>query len=88
MLSLGNSILYCVNLNSHTSVPFLNFPVSQENHSLSDCLLVAVLTHGAKGELYAYDHTYESDKLWMNFTADKCPSLAGKPKIFIVQVCF
>jgi caspase 7 len=64
------------------------FSVSQENHWLSDCLLVAVLTHGGKGELFAYDHTYDSDRLWMNFTANRCPSLAGKPKIFIVQVLF
>lgn len=58
----------------------------KEKHSLSDCLLVAVLTHGANGELCAYDDTYKYEKLWNNFTADRCPSLAGKPKIFIVQV--
>jgi caspase 7 len=62
--------------------------VSEEEHWLNDCLLVAVLTHGSKGELFAFDQKYNSDRLWMNFTADRCPSLAGKPKIFIVQVQF
>ncbi|XP_059485223.1 caspase-1-like isoform X2 [Neocloeon triangulifer] len=61
--------------------------LSQEDHSMNDCLLVTVLTHGAKGELYARDHTYDADKLWLNFTADRCRSLAGKPKIFIIQAC-
>ncbi|CAB3368663.1 Hypothetical predicted protein [Cloeon dipterum] len=61
--------------------------LSQEDHSQNDCLVVAVLTHGSKGELYARDHTYDAEKLWLNFTADRCPSLAGKPKIFFVQAC-
>ena len=25
--------------------------------------------------------------MWEPFTADKCPSLAGKPKLFFIQAC-
>jgi hypothetical protein len=63
------------------------FAVSKDDHRNEDCIVVAVLTHGKeKGKLYAYDDLYRSDVLWSNFTGDVCPSLAGKPKIFILQV--
>lgn len=61
--------------------------VSQEDHSDADCLVIAVLTHGL-GEryLWANDMPYFVEKLWLPFTADKCRTLAGKPKIFFIQV--
>uniref|UniRef100_A0A8D8Y030 Caspase-1 n=1 Tax=Cacopsylla melanoneura TaxID=428564 RepID=A0A8D8Y030_9HEMI len=62
--------------------------LSQEDHSDADCLVVAVLTHGL-GEryLWAHDMPYFVEKLWLPFTADKCRTLAGKPKIFFIQAC-
>ncbi|XP_044736091.1 caspase-like [Chrysoperla carnea] len=57
------------------------------NHSDHDCLLVVIMTHGRCGILTAKDGEYKFDDIWTNFTADKCPSLAGKPKIFITQAC-
>ncbi|XP_069680625.1 caspase-3-like [Periplaneta americana] len=62
--------------------------VSQENHTDADCLLIIVLTHGqGKDKLFAYDNMYKVDTLWNNFIGEKCPTLAGKPKIFIVGAC-
>ncbi|KAH8293098.1 hypothetical protein KR044_002674 [Drosophila immigrans] len=55
------------------------------NHSEHDCILVAVLSHGENDFVYARDACYRSEDLWNEFTADKCPTLAGKPKLFIVQ---
>ena len=26
-------------------------------------------------------------QVWQPFTADRCPSLAGKPKLFFIQAC-
>ena len=49
--------------------------------------LVVVLTHGNEGILYGYDHSYPTHKIWEFFTADKCPTLAGKPKLFFLQAC-
>ncbi|KAI5703619.1 hypothetical protein M8J75_014087 [Diaphorina citri] len=62
--------------------------LSQEDHSDADCLVITVLTHGL-GEryLWAYDMPYFVEKLWLPFTADKCRTLAGKPKIFFIQAC-
>jgi len=62
--------------------------VAAQDHSDADCIAVIVLTHGKKGHLIPRDShvKYEVDLLWTPFTADKCPTLAGKPKLFIIQV--
>ncbi|KAK0081988.1 hypothetical protein PV325_011270 [Microctonus aethiopoides] len=57
------------------------------DHSNHDCLIVSVLSHGELGILYAHDTPYKADTIWSHFTADKCPSLAGKPKLFFIQAC-
>lgn len=57
------------------------------NHSDNDCFIMVVLTHGELGVLYARDSAYRPENLWMPFAADKCPSLAGKPKLFFIQAC-
>ena len=62
--------------------------IKKENHKDADCLCVVVLTHGSEGYLLARDKSYKVKKLWEPFTADNCPSLAGKPKLFIIQVRF
>jgi len=60
---------------------------AKEDHSDRDCLLVAVFSHGGPNIIYSADAHYKPDSLWDPFTADRCPSLAGKPKIFIIQAC-
>jgi caspase-like apoptosis-related cysteine protease len=64
--------------------------VSKEDHSDADCIAVIMLTHGEEhGRLVTRDSVlYKVDKLWTPFTADKCPTLAGKPKLFFIQVQF
>jgi len=61
--------------------------LASENHSDADCVLVAVLSHGELGILYSSDQPYKPDMLWRQFSAEKCPTLAGKPKLFFVQAC-
>lgn len=58
-----------------------------EDHSDADCILIAVLSHGELGILYASDNAYKPDKLWAPFNSEACPSLAGKPKLFFIQAC-
>ena len=48
--------------------------------------VLLVLSHGELGIQYASDHPYKPENLWGHFTADKCPTLAGKPKMFFIQV--
>jgi len=60
---------------------------ANDDHSDADCILVCVLSHGELGILYANDQPYKPDRLWSHFNAERCPSLAGKPKLFFVQAC-
>ncbi|XP_065348975.1 caspase-1-like isoform X2 [Cloeon dipterum] len=60
---------------------------AKENHSEADCIAVIVLSHGEDKILYARDAEYKPEMLWNAFTADKCPTLAGKPKLFFIQAC-
>lgn len=53
------------------------------DHSHHDCILISVLSHGEMNIIYAKDTAYKPDFLWSSFTADKCPSLAGKSTSFI-----
>lgn len=65
--------------------------VSSQNHQDCDCLVVVFMSHGNvsnnKEFLCARDFKVETTELSKNFTADKCPSLAGKPKLFFIQAC-
>jgi hypothetical protein len=64
----------------------LLFLAAGSDHSDCDCFVMAVLSHGKVGEIYSLDQAYESKSLWDPFTADKCPTLAGKPKLFFIEV--
>jgi caspase 7 len=44
------------------------------------------MTHGEENLLHGRDKPYETHKVWELFTANKCRSLARKPKVFIFQV--
>ncbi|GLV32757.1 Death related ICE-like caspase [Carabus blaptoides fortunei] len=59
--------------------------VANADHSDADCFLICVSTSGDDDILHAKDGSYEPEKLWVPFTGDKCKTLTGKPKIFIVQ---
>lgn len=48
--------------------------------------MVIVLSHGKTDLLYASDMSYNPEFLWDSFTPEKCSDLAGKPKIFLIQV--
>ena len=62
--------------------------VGREDHSTADCLLVAVMSHGEEGYLWdCLSHKYSPSCLWAPLRADLCPSLAGKPKVFLLQAC-
>jgi len=60
---------------------------SLEDHSKNEMFAVVILSHGNEGILYGYDSAYPAHKIWEPFTADRCPSLIGKPKLFFIQAC-
>ncbi|XP_051170110.1 caspase-1-like [Leptopilina boulardi] len=61
--------------------------VAKDDHSDEDCLLIAILTYGNWDLLHARDKYYKSEIIWTNFSADKCPTLAEKPKLIFIQGC-
>ncbi|XP_051009819.1 caspase-8 [Acomys russatus] len=58
------------------------------DHTNKDCFVCCILSHGDKGIIYGTDGKEASiHELTSYFTGLKCPSLAGKPKIFFIQAC-
>lgn len=66
---------------------FLIISVRKEDFTDADCIAIFVLTHGKWNKLAAKNYYYTPDILWNTFTAEKCPSLAGKPKMFFINAC-
>ncbi|XP_019597553.2 caspase-6 isoform X2 [Rhinolophus sinicus] len=60
---------------------------STSSHVDADCFLCVFLSHGEGSHIYAYDAKIEIQTLTGLFKGDKCQSLVGKPKIFIIQAC-
>ncbi|XP_052067837.1 caspase-1-like [Mytilus californianus] len=59
-----------------------------EDHSTYDCLVVSILTHGVLGHVYGADgRIVRISQLTSCFSGRRCPSLAGKPKLFFIQAC-
>nr|XP_023404341.1 caspase-6 isoform X3 [Loxodonta africana] len=61
--------------------------VSTSSHTDADCFLCVFLSHGEGNHIYAYDAKIKIQTLTGLFKGDKCQSLVGKPKIFIIQAC-
>ncbi|XP_040823212.1 caspase-6-like [Ochotona curzoniae] len=57
------------------------------SHADADCFVCVILSHGEGNHIYAKDAKIEIQTLTALFKGDKCPSLVGKPKIFIIQAC-
>ena len=59
------------------------------DHSTFDTFFCIVMSHGDEDEcIITRDmQTIKKDTILNHFTADMCPSLAGKPKVFIIQAC-
>ena len=62
--------------------------VARMDHSNYDCLMVAILSHGKARDIVSGKSGSISIKNILEvFSDQKCPTLAGKPKIFIIQAC-
>lgn len=87
-----SSLLFDVSVHDNLEYSEIKHTIAKlaaQDHSDADCLAVIVLTHGENGLLAPRDShiLYNVDLLWKPFTADKCPTLAGKPKLFFIQAC-
>uniref|UniRef100_A0A6J0V3B6 Caspase-10-like n=1 Tax=Pogona vitticeps TaxID=103695 RepID=A0A6J0V3B6_9SAUR len=53
-----------------------------------DCLVCCILSHGESGLIFGTDEQKISIRAIMSyFTANRCPFLAKKPKLFFIQAC-
>ena len=59
------------------------------DHSAYNAFVVIILSHGSKGGvIYSSDHKeINISNIAGYFTAEHCPSLYEKPKVFIIQAC-
>ncbi|XP_053385490.1 caspase-8-like [Mercenaria mercenaria] len=58
------------------------------DHTCFDCFVCCILTHGVLGHLYGSNGVLISiQDLTSTFQANRCPTLAGKPKLFFLQAC-
>ncbi|NWU41547.1 CASP8 protein, partial [Hylia prasina] len=61
---------------------------SKKNHRNMDCFVCFIFSHGEKGKIKGVDdQCVNIEDLVSCFTGTNCPSLAGKPKVFIIQAC-
>ncbi|XP_077010780.1 caspase-10 isoform X1 [Tamandua tetradactyla] len=61
---------------------------SHPGHTDGDCFVFCVLTHGIFGAVYSTDEfLIPIRKIMSHFTAQQCPGLAHKPKLFFIQAC-
>ncbi|XP_067896573.1 caspase-6-like isoform X2 [Heterodontus francisci] len=61
--------------------------VATSDHSDADCFLCVFLSHGENNHIFAYDAKINLQEITERFRGDKCSSLIGKPKIFVIQAC-
>lgn len=60
--------------------------MAKQDHTNSDCFVCFILSHGDEGYVYGTDNKVPIDELVLPFKGHACPSLAGKPKLFFIQV--
>lgn len=59
---------------------------AEADHSDVDCFMLVFLSHGENDHVYTFDGKISIQDITSLFKGDKCKSLVGKPKIFILQV--
>lgn len=62
--------------------------LQKTDHSKLSCMVVSILSHGENGNVYGTDGVLVPvEDITGYFSGSKCPSLVGKPKVFILQAC-
>ena len=61
---------------------------AEKDFSRYDCFVCVILSHGTKDGIYGTDEkVIKIEAITSLFRRNECPSLEGKPKIFLIQAC-
>ena len=61
---------------------------SEKDFGRYDCFVCVILSHGSKDRIYGTDDiSINIEAITSCFRRNECPSLEGKPKIFLIQAC-
>ena len=61
---------------------------AKKDFSRYDCFVCVILSHGTKDGIYGTDEkVIKIEAITSLFRRNECPSLEGKPKIFLIQAC-
>ena len=62
---------------------------AEKDFSRYDCFVCVILSHGTKDGIYGTDEKVmiKIETITSLFQRNQCPSLEGKPKIFLIQAC-
>lgn len=84
---LGFQVVVKNDCQSHKMLSVMR-DLGSRDHSHIDCLVCCVLSHGKEDSVYGVDGiAVPITQLTEPFDGTKCPSLAGKPKLFFIQAC-
>lgn len=84
---LGFQVMIENDCESHKMLSLVR-DLGSRDHGHTDCLVCCVLSHGKEDGVYGVDGVVVPIKqLTASFDGTKCPSLAGKPKLFFIQAC-
>ncbi|XP_046572165.1 caspase-3-like [Haliotis rubra] len=62
--------------------------ISKEDHTSNSMFVCFIMSHGSKNKIVGADQLpINIERLTSLFSAQDCQSLAGKPKLFIIQAC-
>ncbi|MBW01151.1 Caspase-10, partial [Eschrichtius robustus] len=85
---LGFSVHIYVNVTKGHLEEVLQQFQTHPGHADGDCFVFCVLTHGKFGAVYSSDgDLIPIRQIMSHFTAQQCPALAHKPKLFFIQAC-
>ena len=81
------------NMTEPNDIFLLNFQkikeISKRNFTNDSCFMMVFLSHGKRDQVLMKEgQLYIEYDILNRFRSDKCPSLSGKPKIFLFQVTF
>ncbi|KAK4020131.1 hypothetical protein OUZ56_002126 [Daphnia magna] len=85
---LGFDVEIHNNLSSDFLISEINDLANERDFKNYGCLVVCLLSHGIEDAIIGYDGRFvNTNELKYEFSLDNCPSLYGKPKVFIIQAC-